>query len=365
MRRVIVTTGGTGGHIFPALAVAEELRARHPQARVLFVGGVRGPEARLAAEAGLEFAALPVRPVLGRGLRALAAGWWLLPGLGKALVLHGRFKPQVVVGLGGYAAFASVLAAVLRRTPTAIHEQNSVPGLTNRLLGRLVDRVMVSFPDRAGSFPATKVTWTGNPVRKSIVALARSERQEGGDRGKRLLVLGGSQGAVAVNDAVLEALPRLRQAGVEIRHQTGAHDYERVTTRYATMEGLKATVEPFIQDMAEAYAWAGLALCRAGATTVAELAVAGVPSVLIPFPHATHQHQSVNARFLEQAGAARCIEQSELPGRDLAMELIWLLENTVELERMAAAARAIGKPMAAAAVVDCLEELAGSMAKAA
>ncbi len=365
MRRVIVTTGGTGGHIFPALAVAEELRARHPQVRVLFVGGVRGPEARLAAEAGLEFAALPVRPVLGKGVRALAAGWWLLLGLGKAMVLHGRFKPQVVVGLGGYAAFASVLAAVLRRTPTAIHEQNSVPGLTNRLLGRLVDSVLVSFPDQAGSFPAAKVKRTGNPVRKSITALARRIPQETGNRGKRLLVLGGSQGAVAVNDAVLEALPRLRQAGVEIWHQTGVLDYDRVKARYGMEQGYAAKVEPFIQDMAGAYAWAGLALCRAGATTVAELAVAGVPSVLIPFPYATHQHQSVNAAFLEQAGAARRIEQRELASRDLAAELIELLEHPTELERMAEAARAMGSPKAAAAVVDCLEQLTGETAKAA
>ncbi len=362
MKRVIVTTGGTGGHIFPALAVAEELKARHPEARVLFVGGVRGPEARLAQEAGLEFEALPVRPIIGRGMRALAAGWYLALGMGKALSLHGRFKPQVVLGLGGYAAFASVLAAALRGTPTAIHEQNSVPGMTNRLLGKVVRKILVSFPDRSGRFPQDKVVRTGNPVRKSIMALADPKGGEAHSNTRNMLVLGGSQGAVAVNDAVLEALPRLLHAGVKIHHQTGERDFERVRQAYVDAGAQECLVEAFITDMDTAYEWADLALCRAGATTVAELAVAGVPSVLIPFPYATHNHQSVNANFLEEAGAALCIEQRDLPEQDLPGLLIQLLEDEDRLRNMAARARAQGRPMAAASVVDCLEELAGDSA---
>lgn len=351
--RVILTTGGTGGHIFPALAVAEELQGRHPQVRILFVGGKKGPEARLATQAGLEFVALPVQPVLGRGLRALAAGFWLLAGVAKALKVQLRFRPQVVLGFGGYAAFAQVLAAVLLRTPTAIHEQNSVPGLTNRVLGRLVKRIMVSFPDKQGWFPAAKVKIVGNPVRKAIAATGANKNKT---FGKRLLVIGGSQGAVAVNSAVIEALARLLEAGVEIRHQAGQRDVQRVRQAYREL-GAEARVEAFIEDMAEAYAWADLALCRAGASTVSELAVAGVPAVLIPFPYATHGHQSVNAAYLEEAGAGVRIEQKDLAGADLAGVLIDILQHPEKLGRMREQALKLGKPDAATRVAQELAAL--------
>lgn len=357
MKRVILTTGGTGGHIFPALAVAEELRRLHPQARILFVGGTKGPEARLAGQAGLEFAALPVKPVLGRGLRALGAGLWLLVGMGKALMVQLRFRPQVVLGLGGYAAFAQVLVAYLSRTPTAIHEQNSVPGVTNRLLGRLVNAVLVSFPDKSGWFPANKVQVVGNPVRKAIAA----QRGEKVFTGKRLLVIGGSQGAVAVNSAVLQALARLMEAGVEIWHQAGQRDVERVRQGYRE-QGATGRVDAFIEDMAEAYQWADLALCRAGASTVFELAVAGVPAVLVPFPYATHNHQSVNAGFLEDAGAGVRIEQKDLEQADLAGTLIDLLQDTDKLGRMRQKALNLGKPDAAARVAGVLQQLVSDKA---
>ncbi len=353
MQRVILTTGGTGGHIFPALAVAEELKTLYPQARVLFVGGQRGPEAELAAKAGLEFAALPVRPVLGRGFRAVGAGFWLLLGICKALRLHVRFRPQVVLGLGGYAAFAQVLAALLCRTPAAVHEQNSVPGITNRVLGRWVDKVMVSFPDKAGWFPPRKVEVTGNPVRGAIRRMRRQHVRNGG---KRLLILGGSQGAMAVNSAVMESLPRFMEAGVDIWHQTGARDFERVRKAYAE-SGVKARVEPFIEDMAAAYAWGDLALCRAGASTVFELAVAGMPSVLIPFPYATHNHQSVNAAYLEEAGAGKRVEQKDLPQVDLAGMVLSLLDNDEVLDTMRARALELGKPDAAARVASALGDM--------
>jgi len=359
MNRVILTTGGTGGHIFPALAVAEELKSRHPQARILFVGGRKGPEERLALQAGLEFAALPVKPVLGRGIRALGAGFSLLSGVFKALRLQRSFRPQAVLGFGGYAAFAQVLAAVMTRTPAAIHEQNSVPGLTNRLLGRFVHRIMVSFPDKAGWFPAEKVRQTGNPVRRAIADMSQDREHT---PGRRLLVLGGSQGAVAVNTAVIEALPRLLKAGVEIRHQAGQRDVERVRQACAEMGAQareKVRVDAFIEDMAEAYDWADLALCRAGASTVTELAVAGLPAVLIPFPYATHNHQSVNAAFLEDAGAGVRVEQKDLETTDLAQLLLDLLDTPDRLLRMREQALKLGRPDAAARVAAGLEELAG------
>ncbi len=357
MKRVILTTGGTGGHIFPALAVAEELRRLHPQTRIMFVGGKKGPEARLAGQAGLEFTALPVKPALGGKLRLLTAPFWLLAGMGKALMVQLRFRPQVVLGLGGYAAFAQVLVAVMNRTPTAIHEQNSVPGFTNRMLGRFVNTVLVSFPDKDGWFPADKVQVVGNPVRQAIAA----QRGEKKLSGKRLLVIGGSQGAVAVNSAVLQALPRLMEAGVELWHQAGERDVERVKQGYAE-QGAKGRVDAFIEDMAAAYGWADLALCRAGASTVFELAVAGVPAVLVPFPYATHNHQSVNAAFLEDAGAGIRIEQKDLEQADLAGTLIDLLQDTEKLGRMREQALNLGKPDAAATVAGVLQQLVSDKA---
>lgn len=362
MQRVILTTGGTGGHIFPALAVAEELKARNPQARILFVGGVRGPEAELAARSGLEFTALPVRPVLGRGLKALTAGFWLTLGVAKALAVQLRFKPQVVLGLGGYAAFAQVLAAVLTGTPSAIQEQNSVPGLTNRLLGRFVKQIYVSFEDKDGRFPAGKVKLLGNPVRKTIREAATQNGTVNDNAGIRpkLLILGGSQGAMAVNTAVIEALDRFREAGVEIWHQAGARDYERVRQAYTPhlQKGLQAKVDAFIDDMAAAYAWGDLALCRAGATTVAELTVAGLPSVLVPFPYATHNHQSVNAGYLENVGAAKRVEQKDMEKTDLPGLVLGLLQDRQTLWDMGAKAASLGKPEAAAHIVDAMESLA-------
>lgn len=363
-RRFVLTTGGTGGHIFPALAVAEELRARHPEVEILFVGGLQGPEGRLAREAGLRFLGLPVRGFIGRGTRALGA----LVGLGRGLFLAwrelGRFKPQAVLGLGGYAAAAAVMAARLRRIPICVHEQNSVPGVSNRLCGRWARTICLSFPDARGDFDAARTVMTGNPVRESIRELGRSTagrglRERGEGDGGRVLVLGGSQGARSVNTAVVEALPELRAAGVTLRHQTGEKDLERTREGYRRQGADESQVTAFITDMAAAYAWADLVVCRAGATTVAELAVAGKPAVFIPFPQATHDHQRVNARFVEQAGGATLLDETELPSRPLGRELPALLSDHGRLAAMAEAARGFGRPDAARAVAEALEALAG------
>ncbi|MGJ3524391.1 undecaprenyldiphospho-muramoylpentapeptide beta-N-acetylglucosaminyltransferase [Nitratidesulfovibrio sp. D1] len=377
MRRVILTTGGTGGHIFPALAVAEEITRRHPKARILFLGGKYGPEADLAARAGLEYVGLPVRGVMGRGLRAVAAAGAMALGVWRAVSVVRRFDPDIAVGFGGYAAFAGVLAARLCGRPAAIHEQNAIPGLTNRLLGHVVQRVFLSLPDTAGVFPARRCVATGNPVRAAIVAAgAQGAAQGAGDEAhgagdaprsahsRRLLVMGGSLGARAVNDAVVAALPALRDAGVELWHQTGTADWERVRAGYKQAGISQARVEAFIDDVASAYTWADLVLCRAGATSVAELAVAGKPSVLVPFPFATHDHQLHNARHIADAGAALVVEQKNVtPGPDgrpavaLDRVLVELLSDRQRLARMGRAARAMGRPQAAAAVVDGMEAI--------
>ncbi len=367
MRRVILTTGGTGGHIFPALAVAEEITRRHPKARILFLGGQYGPEADLAARAGLEYVGLPVRGVMGRGLRAVAAAGAMALGVWRAVSVVRRFDPDMVVGFGGYAAFAGVLAARLCGRPAAIHEQNSIPGLTNRLLGRVVQRVFLSLPDTAGIFPARRCVLTGNPVRAAIVASGEAAATPRSARSRRLLVMGGSLGARAVNEAVVAALPALRDAGVELWHQTGTADWERVRAGYKQAGISEARVEAFIDDVASAYTWADLVLCRAGATSVAELAVAGKPSVLVPFPFATHNHQLHNARHIADAGAALVVEQKDLVpqagGPDgkaavaLDRVLTGLLADRQRLDRMGSAARDMGRPQAAAAVVDGMEDV--------
>ncbi len=358
MHRVVLTTGGTGGHIFPALAVARELKSRHPGVDILFIGGSSGPEGRMAAEAGLRFVGLPARGVFGRGVRAVAAVGLLLRSLHLAWRELGRFRPEVVLGFGGYASFASMAAAALRGIPTAVHEQNSIPGVANRLSGRFARRVFLSFPDVRVDFSAEKIRMTGNPVREEIRRI-REHRQKGGPvrDGGRVLVLGGSQGATAVNSRILEALLPLLKAGVQIRHQTGSRDFERVRQGYADRWADPSAVSAFIEDMAEAYAWADLAVSRSGASTVAELAVAGKPSLLIPFPYATHDHQARNARFLEQAGAAVTIREGALNGETLAKNILSLLGDADRLASMGAAAAGLGRPEAAANVVNELEAL--------
>ncbi|MBA4356822.1 MAG: undecaprenyldiphospho-muramoylpentapeptide beta-N-acetylglucosaminyltransferase [Humidesulfovibrio sp.] len=351
IRRLVVCTGGTGGHIFPALAVAAEVRRREPEARVLFLGG-SGPEGDLARKADLAFEALPASGVLGLGVKALLSTVWVGRGVILATRSLRRFGPQAVIGFGGYAGFCPVLAAALLKIPTAVHEQNSRPGVTNRILGKLVRRVFVSFEDRQKHFPATKVLHTGNPVRAEISAVAHVR-----GTGRNLLVLGGSQGAKALSDLVLAALPQLLAAQVNILHQAGKADQERIRSAYRAAGAEEGQVHGFVEDMAGAYAWADLALCRAGASTIFELAATGTPSVLVPFPFAAHDHQRVNAQALEALGAAILADQKDLCGASLAEIVLGLLGDAETLGVMGRAARTFARPDAAARIVDGLEEL--------
>lgn len=362
MKRVILTTGGTGGHIFPALAVAEEIRRRHPACSILFMGGKYGQEADLAVQTGLEYVGLPVRGFLGRGFKAIGAGFGMLRGIAKARIIMGRFAPDVVCGFGGYAAFAGVMAASMKGVPRAVHEQNSMPGLANRILGKRADLVLLSLPDEKGFFPKEKTLFTGNPVRTGVSALYAKGPRVLSDVGKRLLVMGGSQGAKAINDAVIANLPALLDAGITIWHQTGQRDKAAVREAYrkAGAEGMR--VDAFISNMAEAYAWADLALCRAGATSIAELTVAGLPALFIPFPQATHDHQTHNARQLVQVGAAELITQKNIMPdsgnpETLGAALLRLFDDPMGLLDMGTAARGLARPDAAAKVVDALESL--------
>jgi UDP-N-acetylglucosamine--N-acetylmuramyl-(pentapeptide) pyrophosphoryl-undecaprenol N-acetylglucosamine transferase len=356
LRRVVITTGGTGGHIFPALAVAEKIRNISLECKIYFLGGESGPEAALARKAGLEFKGLPARGVLGRGVRSLSSVFWLGESIIKSFMFLRSFKPEVVIGFGGYAGFVPVLVAGWLKVPTAIHEQNSFPGVTNRVLGKRVNRVFLTFPDEHGFFPEDKVILSGNPVRSEIVSLVTRDSLPHA-RGKRLLVLGGSQGARAINQAVISCLGQLKAQGIMIWHQTGKRDFEEVRRVYA-QKYPEARVEPFIEDMAEAYLFADLVLCRAGATTLAELCVAGKPAILIPFPYATHNHQMTNAKVLEKAGAAMILVQSYLEEINLALVIEDLLYAPDKLQKMARAARSLARADAAEIIARELEKLA-------
>ncbi len=290
--------------------------------------------------------------MLGKGVQSLLAVAWVSRGVILSTRALRRFQPQAVIGFGGYAGFCPVLAAALLGLPTAVHEQNSVPGVTNRTLGRLVRRVFVSFDDRQKLFPPAKVLHTGNPVRAEI---ANVDRTPG--NGRNLLVLGGSQGAKALSDLVVAALPQLLAARVNILHQAGRADVERIKAAYRAAGADDSCVRGFVEDMAGAYAWADLALCRAGASTIFELAATGTPSVLVPFPFAAHDHQRVNARYLESLGGAVLADQKDLSATLLADLVLGLLGDAARLGSMGRAAKDFARPDAAARIADGLEEL--------
>ena len=345
MKRIVLTTGGTGGHVFPALAVAHEIKNRFPQCEILFLGG-KGPEREMVERAGISFKGLPAKGVLGGGIKKVFSSLWIVSAMIMALKEIASFKPDAVIGFGGYAGFCPVLAAWLLGVPTAIHEQNSVPGVTNRILGKVVKRVFASFEDRNGSFPAAKTIVVGNPVRKEIINSGNYADT------KNVLVFGGSQGAAAINDAIIDGLAKLKEAGISLRHQTGKTDFEKVRKGYEQNGMNTEKVSPFIHNMGEAYAEASLVVCRAGASTVFEVAAAGKPAIFIPFPHATHDHQTGNARSLADLGAAELIPQTELSGTRLADEIIKLIDDQDRLKGMGSKALSFARTDAASAIAE-------------
>ena len=357
LKRVLLATGGTGGHIFPALAVAQAVRDLHPDCDIVFAGGEYGPEKEIVSRAGIRFKSFPARGIVGRGLKSLGSIFWMSRSLALSLIFLRSFKPQVAAGFGGYAGFMPVLAAAWLNIPTAIHEQNSCPGVTNRILSKKVNRVLISFPDDRNYFPRHAVVLTGNPIRKELMDRARDYSSITG-QAKRLLIMGGSQGATGINDYILKSLKQLKAMDVEIWHQTGKADYKRVKSVYET-EYPEAKIEPFIEDMSEAYSFASLVLCRAGASTLAELCAMGIPSILVPFPYATHDHQTINAKYLEKKGAALYLAQSCLDQINLSRVIIDLMETPGKLREMGRAALNAGQPQAALRIVQELEKIAG------
>jgi UDP-N-acetylglucosamine--N-acetylmuramyl-(pentapeptide) pyrophosphoryl-undecaprenol N-acetylglucosamine transferase len=354
MRPVLIMAGGTGGHVFPALAVARELTALGVP--VSWLGTRRGLEASVVPAAGYPLNLFRVTGLRGKGaLRLLLAPFMLLLAMLQALVVLLRIRPVAVLGMGGFTAGPGGVVAWLLRRPLLIHEQNSVPGTTNRLLAPLARRVLEGFP---GSLPARyKALHTGNPVRADIAALPEPRERFRGREGElRLLVIGGSLGAQVLNRVVPEAVARLPEGlSLRVHHQTGRAEETAVREHYAAL-GDAARVEAFIDDMAAAYAWADLVVCRAGALTIAELAAAGLPSILVPYPHATDDHQSGNARYLASAGAALLLPQPEFNAEVLGAELQRLGGDREVLLGMASRARGLALADAAQQVARlCLE----------
>ena len=347
----MIMAGGTGGHIFPALAVAD--RMREAGWRVVWLGARTGMEARLVPARGYEMAWVAFSGVRGKGPLALAllptrllVAFWQ-----SARAIFSR-RPDVVLGMGGYVSFPGGMMAALLGRPLVIHEQNSVAGLANKVLARVADRVLATFP---GALPGAAIT--GNPVRPEIGALEPPETRYAGRPGPlRLLVVGGSLGAKALNDAVPAAIALVpRERRPVIRHQAGAQHIEALRAAYAAA-GVEAETLPFIDDMAKAYAEADLVVCRAGATSIAEIAAAGVASVLVPFPFAVDDHQTTNARLLADADAAVLLPQSQLAPERLS-GLVQSFDRARLLD-MARRARALGRPDAARAVAEACEALA-------
>jgi UDP-N-acetylglucosamine--N-acetylmuramyl-(pentapeptide) pyrophosphoryl-undecaprenol N-acetylglucosamine transferase len=355
--RLVVAGGGTGGHVFPGIALAEEVVTRHPKNDVIFVGTSRGLEARVVPAAGYPIELVDVKGLKGKGLSGALANLLLLPrAFLQSLRILRRWKPDMVVGVGGYASGPLVLAAWLLRIPTAVQEQNAVAGVTNRLLGALVKAAFTAFPEAAGNFPRRKVHQLGNPIRRQL--LDNFMRPEAEHEVPRLLVFGGSLGAHALNMRVVESLPHLAdlRGALHITHQTGAKDRAQVELGYRAC-GFEPDVREFITDMSTAYAEADLVVCRAGATSLAELTVCKKPSILVPFPAAADNHQVINAQSLVEAGAAVMIEERDLTGELLGAEIRALLKSPERRARMARAAGTLGAPAAAREIADVCAEL--------
>ncbi len=363
--RLLIAAGGTGGHVYPGIAIAEEWRRRHPDSEVTFVGTTRGLESTAVPQAGFSLRTIAARGIprqIGFGmLRAGAAG---AQSLVQASAILRELKPDVVVVTGGYVSGPVGLMAKLRGIPVVVQEQNSVPGATNRWLNLIADEVHISFVESRSYFRRRdNLKVTGNPIRRSLLRQDRTSAYESlqlDPNKSTLLVFGGSRGAASINKAFQDALPRLtRISNLQIIWQTGKDDAPAMEERARGLS-IPVHVLPYLDQMEKAYAVADLAICRAGAMTIAELTACGVPAILVPYPFATHDHQTVNARGLAERGAAEVIRDDQLTADDLAKRIIHLFQDESRLRRMARNSRAFSRTNAAERLVTSIEALAGS-----
>jgi len=350
--RLIIAGGGTGGHLFPGIAVAEEFLARGPENEVLFVGTERGIEARLLPKLGYKLELISASGMKGMGtVKKLMSAGRLLYGYSQSRKILKAFRPDVVLGVGGYASAPMLLAARGMGVRTFIHEQNAAPGLTNKVLSRVVDGIFISMEEAAGFFPGKITQMTGNPIRKEILWGFQERVRSAGDTFS-ILVFGGSAGAQRINTALLEALPHLEQVKQKLRvtHQTGEKDVARVREGYQAL-GVKAQVLSFIDNMSAAYGAADLVICRAGATTIAEVTACGKGCIFIPYPHAADDHQRKNAESLVKRGAGRMILEEDLTGEHLAVEILDVMDHPEKVAELEKNARALAQLDAAQAIV--------------
>lgn len=357
MKRIIISGGGTGGHIYPAITIYKELAELEPDAEFLYVGTKEGLEASLVPKEGIPFETLPVEGLQRRlSLQTVKALGKSAGSMLKAVYLINKFKPDVVIGTGGYVCGPILLAAALRKIPTLIQEQNVIAGITNRILGKFVDIVAVGYADAAKSFTESKrVIWTGNPVRPEVLVDTREEGRDFFDLQDdefTVLIAGGSRGARSINTAMIEVHRHFKNTPkLKLIHVTGQKEYPSVMEKLGLSEGSQfgstSLILPYLHEMPKALAAADLAIFRAGAVGLAELAVRGIPSILIPYPYAAEDHQTYNARTLVSAGASRMIVDQVLRSTDLINEIEFFMRNPQELVHMSEAAKSMGKPRAA------------------
>lgn len=354
---ILITAGGTGGHVYPGLAVARALQAQ--DIPVVWLGTAKGLEARVIPEAGIEMVYLSVNGLRGKGvLTLLGAPFQLVKALFQSLMIMRKVKPTAVLGMGGFVAGPGGLVASLMGKPVVIHEQNAIPGLTNKLLSKVSKKVLEGFP---GTFTNVKnAVGIGNPVRLDIASLTHPIQRLGDRWGRvNVLIFGGSLGAQALNEVVPMALGELPlDKRPVVRHQAGKNK-DAMTTKIYEQMGVEADITPFIEDMAEAYAWADLVICRSGALTVAELAAAGLASIIVPYPYAVDDHQTANAKYLCDSGASVLMPQSDMTKESLSAVLSDLCSDRDKLIEMSVKARKLAKPNATQAVAAICAELAG------
>ncbi len=354
--RVVIAGGGTGGHLYPGIAIAEAFQQLVPGTDIHFLGAEGGIESRVLPREGWNALFLDMARIRGGGLWVAAKGAFKVPlAVMRCMRFFLSYRPDLVVGVGGYASGAAMIAAFLTGTPRVVQEQNAVPGMTNKVAGRFANRVYTSFDEAEAHFPKGKVRCVGNPIRAAIrgaLAEASQTSLEAEGSASRVLVFGGSQGARFLNQQVPGLLADVIEAGanLEIVHQTGLKEEEETRSRYEA-RGIQATVLPYIHDMAQRYEWADLAICRAGASTLAELTAIGLPALLIPFPYAAGDHQAANALSIAHVGGAKAVRQQEWDQAALTEYVVGLLADPAALAQMGDACRSMGKPEAADSIV--------------
>ncbi len=348
--RIIIAGGGTGGHLFPAVALAETFRAQDPADDILFVGTKNALEISTLSEKEFDHMSIVVAGLRGRNLWQQVLSLAKIPkGFFQAIAIIWRFNPDIIVGVGGYASGPVALAARFMGKKVVIHEQNILPGFTNRILARIASRIFISFPDTLAIFKSSKTVITGNPVRREILLTKKTKKP---NSRFKLLIVGGSQGAHAINRAITEALDYFQEPDqIDFVHQTGVNDLKWVADIYEH-HGIDADVQPFFEDMASAYSCADLIVCRAGATTIAELTALGKPAIYIPFPFAVNNHQELNARYITNSSGGDLLLEKDLSGDLLARKIDKYFSNPEALHDMSARTAALGRPEAADYIVD-------------